>query len=90
MRTATPHNVGVYLVVAAALALAACGSPEADRARGGARGADIGNRKAIVEIHEGSRMYYGTPCLMPDDECTGPRAVSGLPEHFPDQTRSRS
>ncbi|MGQ0713680.1 MAG: hypothetical protein ACT4PJ_08090 [Gemmatimonadaceae bacterium] len=90
MSTLALPNVRACVVLAAVLTLAACGSPEADRARGGARGADIGNRKAIVEFHEGSRMYHDTPCLMPDDECTGPRAVSGLPEHFPDQRRSRS
>lgn len=78
------------LFAAIAIALAACGSPEADRARGGARGADVNNRKAVVHIHGGSRMYYDTPCLMPDDECTGPPSVSGLPEHFPDQKRARS
>ena len=72
------------------IALSACDSPEADRARGGARGADVNNRNAVVEIHAGSRMYYDTPCLMPDDECTGPPSVSGLPQHFPDQKRARS
>lgn len=72
-------------VVATAIALAACGSPEAERARGGARGADVDNRNPVVEIHAGSRMYYRTPCLMPEDECTGPPPASGLPEHFPDR-----
>lgn len=78
------------LIAAIAIALTACGSPEADRARGGARGADVNNRDRVVKIHAGSRMYYDTPCLLPDDECTGPPAVSGLPEHFPDQRRARS
>ena len=78
------------LVAAAAIVLSACGSPEADRARGGARGADVNNRNPVVKIHGGSRMYYDTPCLMPDDECTGPPSVSGLPEQFPDQKRARS
>jgi hypothetical protein len=78
------------VIVAAVIAFSACGSPEAGRARGGARGADVNNRNPVVEIHAGSRMYYDTPCLMPDDECTGPPSVSGLPEHFPDQRRARS
>jgi hypothetical protein len=78
------------LTVAIVLVVSACDSPEADRARGGARGADVNNRSGVVEIHAGSRMYYDTPCLMPDDECTGPPAVSGLPEHFPEQKRARS
>jgi hypothetical protein len=90
MSTEMLPNVRACLVAAGVVAVAACGSPEADRARGGARGADVGNRQTIVEIHEGSRMFYETPCLMPFDECTGPRQASGLPEHFPDQRRSRS
>ena len=83
-------NAHRFLLLVGGLMVAACASPEADRARGGARGADVGNRDAVVKIHGGSRMYYDTPCLMPDDECTGPPSVSGLPEHFPDQKRSRN
>jgi hypothetical protein len=86
----TRPDVRLALGVVAVFALAGCGSPEANRARGGARGADVNNRNRVVEIHAGSRMYYDTPCLMPDDECTGPPSVSGLPEHFPDQKRARS
>lgn len=78
------------LTAAIAIAVTACDSPEADRTRGGARGADVNNRNPVVEIHAGSRVYFRTPCLMPDDECTGPLPVSGLPEHFPEQKRARS
>jgi hypothetical protein len=67
-----------------AMVLASCASPEADRVRGGGgRGADVGNRNPIVETRGGSKMYHDTPCLMPDDECSGPPAVSGQPEEFP-------
>lgn len=45
----------------AALLVAACGSPEAARMRGGGPGADVGNRPAIVQMHEGSRPFLGTP-----------------------------
>jgi len=31
------------------------------RTRGGGPGADIGNRDAVVQLHEGSRPFYGTP-----------------------------
>jgi hypothetical protein len=72
-------------IVVGLAALAACGSPEAGRARGGGPGADVGNRDPVVEMHEGSRMYYDTPCLMPEDECTGPAQASGLPGDFPDR-----
>lgn len=71
------------LLAGAALALAGCASPEASRQRGGGRGSDIGNRDAVIEMHGGSRMYYDTPCLIPDKECTGPMPASGLPKDFP-------
>jgi hypothetical protein len=45
--------------------LSACGSPEAERVRGGGPGADIGNRGEVVVMHEGSRPYAGTPRLIP-------------------------
>jgi hypothetical protein len=42
------------------LGAAGCSSPEATRTRGG-RGADVGNRGPIVEMHEGSRPFWKTP-----------------------------
>ena len=47
--------------VLAATLLAACTSPEATRMREGGRGADVGNRRQIVRMHEGSRPYWSTP-----------------------------
>jgi hypothetical protein len=61
----------------------ACVSPEAKRVRGGGAGADVGNRKAMLHLHEGSLMFSKTPCLMPKSECPGPLEVSGLPRDFP-------
>ncbi|MGI9075784.1 MAG: hypothetical protein ACR2G6_00470 [Gemmatimonadaceae bacterium] len=72
-----------------ALALSACGSPESARVRGGGSGADIGNRNPVVEMHAGSKMYFETPCLMPDDECTGPSPASGLAGDFPEPKRKK-
>jgi hypothetical protein len=48
-----------------ALALAACGSPEASRVQGGGPGGDTGNRPDIVRMHEGSRPYEHTRRLLP-------------------------
>lgn len=62
-------------------ALVGCSSPEAKRVRGAADGADVHNRKPVVEMHAGSDPYYRTPCLLPDDECTEPS---------PDRQRDRS
>ena len=51
------------LLVAVALGLAACTSPEATRSRGGGPGADKGNRGDVVLMHEGSTPFEGTPHL---------------------------
>lgn len=68
---------------AGVLMLAACASPEAKRTRGDGPGADVRNRDPIVQLHAGSNMYYETPCLLPNEKCTGPRPASGLPGDFP-------
>ena len=47
--------------VLAATLLAACTSPEATRMREGGQGADVGNRRQIVRLHEGSRPYWSAP-----------------------------
>jgi hypothetical protein len=39
-----------------------CVSPESTRVRGG-RGADVGNRPKIVEMHDGSEPFWKTPRL---------------------------
>ena len=49
------------LVAVAALALAACTSPEATRLRAGGPGADVGNRQPEVAMHHGSDPYWKTP-----------------------------
>ena len=51
------------------IAVSACTSPEAGRARGGGAGADPGNRDAIVEMHDGAKPYHDTPCRMTDVKC---------------------
>jgi hypothetical protein len=54
-----------WLVLALAAGLvAACGSPEATRTRGGGQGADVGNRRDVVLMHEGSQPYWATPRLI--------------------------
>jgi hypothetical protein len=73
----------VVLALSAVIVAGACTSPEATRRRGGSAGADVRNRDRVVQMHAGSRMYYDTPCLMPDERCTGPQQASGLPGDFP-------
>ena len=40
-----------------------CVSPEAKRVRGG-RGADVGNRSAVAEMHDGAEPFWKTPRLV--------------------------
>jgi hypothetical protein len=61
---------GICAFVAAGLI--ACGSPEAERRRGGGPGADLGNRGTVVQMHEGAEPYHNTPCVTTLDTCTGP------------------
>lgn len=60
-----------------AFALAACASPEAARSRGGGPGADPGNRRALVQLHEGAEVYYRTPCRTAKVKCSGPLPDTG-------------
>ena len=55
----------VTMIVGFSLYVAGCTSPEATRTRGGGHGADVGNRSDVVEMHEGSQPFYGTPKLIP-------------------------
>jgi hypothetical protein len=67
------------LVGLLSLGLAACESPEATRRRGGGPGADVGNRSPVVEMHQGARPYFQTPCVTTLDTCTGPLPIFGTP-----------
>jgi hypothetical protein len=51
----------VVPLLIAGVMLAACASPEARRSRGHGPGGDVGNRPAIVKMHEGSEPYWDTP-----------------------------
>ena len=54
----------VATAIGLALWLLGCTSPEATRARGEGPGADVGNRGAIVEMHEGSKPFHDTPQII--------------------------
>ena len=43
------------------IATVACTSPESTRLRAGGPGADPGNRRQVVRMHEGSDPYWRTP-----------------------------
>jgi hypothetical protein len=55
------RDAQAIVALIAALALAACASPEARRARGGGAGADVGNRGDSVDLHGRPDPFHGTP-----------------------------
>jgi hypothetical protein len=55
----------IALLILAVTAMVACASPEAGRSRGGGPGADAGNRATVLQLHDGSRPFYGTPLKAP-------------------------
>jgi hypothetical protein len=58
-------NGVLRIVVTGFLLMLGCTSPETTRTRGGGPGADVGNRKETVRMHEGSRPFENTPKLIP-------------------------
>jgi hypothetical protein len=54
------RTIAFTILLTGCMAAAGCVSPESDRARGG-RGADVGNRPRIVEMHDGSDPFWKTP-----------------------------
>ena len=61
----TSRERSLAIVLALGLAAAACTSPEATRQRSGGPGADPGNRRGVVQMHEGSDPYWKTPRRLP-------------------------
>jgi hypothetical protein len=55
----------LVLALVALLTLAACGSPEARRARGGGPGADVGNRGEQIQLHGVRDPFHKTPVRSP-------------------------
>jgi hypothetical protein len=72
----------VVALACAALFIGACAPPEPQRVQGGGRGADIGNRSPVVQMHEGSEIYPDERCAIQGAECTGPLPRSGREAEF--------
>jgi hypothetical protein len=51
------------VLLIACIVAAGCASPEATRERGG-RGADVGNRPKVAEMHDGAEPFWKTPRLV--------------------------
>ena len=50
------------VVLIGAIVAVGCVSPESTRVRGG-RGADVGNRPKVAEMHDGAEPFWKTPKL---------------------------
>jgi hypothetical protein len=55
------RRTATVIFLALAMLLTGCTSPEATRTRASGPGADVGNRRSIVEIHGGADPYWHTP-----------------------------
>jgi hypothetical protein len=67
------------LLALLAAGLVGCDSPEARRTRGAGPGADVGNRRPVVDMHQGAQPYYKTPCITIRDKCLESLPTSGIP-----------
>jgi hypothetical protein len=74
---ATSSSLHPGLLCLALLLPLACAPPESQRVQGGGRGADIGNRSSVVEMHAGSEIYPDERCAVQGAACTGPAQASG-------------
>jgi hypothetical protein len=55
------RRTATVISLAVAMLLTGCTSPEATRTRASGPGADVGNRRSVVEIHGGADPYWHTP-----------------------------
>jgi hypothetical protein len=60
-------HIAVITLIAILCYVAGCASPEITRTRGSGPGADVGNRRRIVNMHEGSKPFEKTPQIIPTE-----------------------
>jgi hypothetical protein len=58
-------SVTAAAVIVLSFGILGCTSPELTRTRGGGPGGDVGNRGAVVRMHEGANPYENTPKMIP-------------------------
>jgi hypothetical protein len=56
-------TLALTVLLIGCIVAAGCVSPESTRVRGG-RGADVGNRREVVKIHDGAEPFWKTPRLV--------------------------
>jgi hypothetical protein len=60
----TPSFARLTFLLVLSATLLGCTSPEVSRTRGGGPGADVGNKRDVVRMHEGADPYANTPRLV--------------------------
>jgi hypothetical protein len=61
-------TIALAMLLVGCAAVCGCVSPETTRTRGDGRGADVGNRRPIVKLHEGSDPFWKTPNRIPGEQ----------------------
>jgi hypothetical protein len=62
------NRIALSMLLAGVALVSGCVSPETTRTRGGGPGADVGNRRATVELHGGSDPFWKTPDRIPGEQ----------------------
>lgn len=61
-------KIALSMVLTSVALVSGCVSPETTRTRGDGPGADVGNRRATVELHGGSDPFWKTPDRIPGEQ----------------------
>jgi uncharacterized protein YceK len=64
------NKIALSLLLTGAVLVSGCVavSPETTRTRGDGPGADVGNRRETVSLHEGSAPFWKTPDRIPGEQ----------------------
>jgi hypothetical protein len=62
------NRIALPLLLTVGALVSGCVSPETTRTRGGGPGADVGNRREVVSLHEGSDPFWKTPDRIPGEQ----------------------
>ena len=61
-------TIALSMLLTGVALVSGCVSPEARRTRGDGPGADVGNRRSVVELHEGSDPFWKVPDRIPGEQ----------------------
>lgn len=61
-------RIALSVLLTGVALVSGCVSPETTRTRGDGPGADVGNRRDVVKLHEGSNPFWKTPDRIPGEQ----------------------